>query len=274
MRLFTASIPVTLSFISVLWGASANAFTIIEGGHRISVGTTYRGNFYMVNTIPNFLQTLAVGGTAAQRQIMTNEFPGWTFNPATAAAPGTLTVEEYDAIAVGDSGGVDISLLYDDGNPTPTTTWRWIQIVESISEEVGYPYPKNPSVDPPKGFDDDLPFYFTNTELGGFSPNIEGDSIWKGKTPIPIQNPANRGDLRFFDEPQGFLENAYMRNNFSLFLTSWSGGDSKTVTIYDGVAWGFEIKKVPEPLTLIASGLAIGFGALSQREYSKKRQQK
>lgn len=57
---------------------------------------------------------------------------------------------------------------------------------------------------------------------------------------------------------------------FTLFLVQQTA--PRQVKIYSGVKWGF--KNVPEPLTLIASGLAIGFGALCQREYSKKRQQK
>jgi len=254
--------------LSITWAPDAKAFSIVESGHRTSVGVTYTGKDYTVSTIPNFVTPLGTGGTKAERDLMAIQFPGWTFTAAAAAAPGTLTIEEYDAISTPQGlppnrGGVDFSALYDDGKPVAVTTWSWIQIVTSISEEVGYPYTKNPSVDPPKpaegGVDDSLPFYFTLAELGGFSPNIQGDSIWKGKTPIQIQNPAKGGDLRFFDEPQGYLTDAYMRNDFDLYLASWAGGDSKTVDIYDGVRWGFQITTVPEPssLLLLVNGLGL-----------------
>src|SRR5262249_21258969 len=162
------------------------AFSIVEGGHRTSVVADFNGINYDVNTVPSLVTHLATGGTEAQRALMAAQFPGWTFNVAGAAAPGTVTIEEYDALGNNQGlppnrGGVDFSAFYDDGNATAVTTWNWIQIVLSTSEEVGYPYTRNPSVDPPKpaegGTDDDLPFYFTIAELGGFSPQIFGDSI-------------------------------------------------------------------------------------------------
>lgn len=235
-------------------GAKAD---IVEGSHRTSVGATFDGVDYIVDTTPAFVTHLAPGATQAERDLMKAQFPGWNFVPATANAPGTLKIEEYDAVSTpqglpADHGGVDFSVLYDDGRPTAVTTWNWIQVVTSVSEEVGYPYPQNPSVDPPRPpqGDDALPFYFTLAELGGYSPKIEGDSMWKGKV-IPIQNPASGGDLRFFDEPQGRLTNAYMRNDFDLYLVSWEGQDSKDVTIYDGLKWGFQISEVPEPSSLV-----------------------
>ncbi|MCZ8359023.1 MAG: PEP-CTERM sorting domain-containing protein [Microcystis sp. LE19-388.1G] len=45
-----------------------------------------------------------------------------------------------------------------------------------------------------------------------------------------------------------------------------------TVTIHDGLRWG--VKIVPEPLSIFASSLAVGFGVLCQREYRKNSRRK
>ena len=85
-------------------------------------------------------------------------------------------------------------------------------------------------------------------------------------------NPPGTADMSkglFADVPYR-IPVVELTDAFTLFLVKQTA--PRQVTIYSGVRWGF--KNVPEPLTLIASGLAIGFGALCQREYSKKRRQK
>ncbi|MDJ0575787.1 MAG: PEP-CTERM sorting domain-containing protein [Xenococcaceae cyanobacterium MO_234.B1] len=62
--------------------------------------------------------------------------------------------------------------------------------------------------------------------------------------------------MTFLNEPTNAFKGAFDQK-----------GDNKDVE------WNvmFVTHKTPEPLTIIASGLAIGFGVLCQREYAKKR---
>jgi hypothetical protein len=135
----------------------------------------------------------------------------------------------------------------------------------------------NPMAGPKPGTDDDDPLYTDSIhwiqiyDASDLTPRMAIDVV-----PTNTTNPyyddgatARMSEGLFADRPyrKPVVE---LTDAFTLFLVQQTA--PRQVKIYSGVKWGF--KNVPEPLTLIASGLALGFGALCQREYSKKRQQK
>jgi len=196
---------------------------------------------------------------------------GWTFNLAPKDLAGSFDILNYVACAPqttcksnlgwpqkhGVGAFIDIEYKPGTGDPAlgfdPTTLngIHWIQrVVNNHKSGDGGGH----------GVDDDK----IDVDPGQTNPYYDQPG------PLGGQPTADMSKGLFADRPYRFDPDAEHKFSFDLFLVQQTA--PKTVTIYNGVKWGW--KNVPEPLTLIASGLAIGFGALCQREYSKKRQQK
>ncbi|MCZ8192740.1 MAG: PEP-CTERM sorting domain-containing protein [Microcystis sp. LE19-338.1B] len=115
---------------------------------------------------------------------------------------------------------------------------------------------------------------------------VSGDTVWKQSgVEIETANPSYQfqvGTEKYLTQGvrSQYTENLVDFPTMRLGILM-SNGTGATASAFIGAfnplsdrKAVIKIETVPEPLTLIASGLAIGFGALSQREYSKKRQQK
>lgn len=213
-------------------------------------------------SISNDLKLGGTDGFLTQLKKEFTEAAGWKFLTGNdlkgrfeiddyyACAPTTECTNNFpgaDPKTRKDGVGASIDLRYipGEGDPTPKdNVLHWIQ-------QVVYNFPTDTNkIDIVSGQTN--PFYDTN-----FTANEE----------------------RFADQPyRGGSVSAKENISFAAELYLVEIKDStkpKEITIYNGIKWGWTNEfKVPEPLTLIASGLAIGFGALCQREYSKKRQQK
>ena len=152
------------------------------------------------------------------------------------------------------------------------TNLRWIQFVETNRRIADEP---NPTVYPPNTSrqigDDNLPFYFTELEMtNGFPWN---DPLFDNRGPVnpnppparlprPVQNPAANIDLVFLDQASRPLRRAPFDWDAFLYLVEWDGNVGGTVSIRDGIHWGFTITgEVPEPSTLLLFVAALA-GAL------------
>jgi hypothetical protein len=82
--------------------------------------------------------------------------------------------------------------------------------------------------------------------------------------------------MTFFDIPSDPIPSSTPFNRtvrFETYLASFDN-TTKVATIHDGWSWGYDInvqtEAVPEPLTILASATALGFGAFFKREVSRK----
>jgi hypothetical protein len=273
------------SFGLLLFGlaGTAQAFTLnpdLDSQATNSVGTV-DGDTYTVSL--HTMTQLTPGLTAEERALINNEFDGiradgtadptidWTFENGVAMA-GSIYVDQYDAAIINNGtvsnslGGGIIDLHFDLLDEAPTDL-RWIQIVTT---NVPLTPGLDPTVDPPNQVtnsgDDNLPFYFTEYETAnGFVwdsaanqyPEYETEA-----TPRGIQNPSMTADLVFLDFSKRYLSYAAPGTpvtwNANLYLVSWDGVEGGTITVHDGISWGFDIAVVPLPASvwLMLSGLA------------------
>lgn len=196
-------------------------------------------------------------------------------------ATGTFNVLQYDAFGLNQRGGAEFSVLYDDGVATSRADYSWIQLG----------YPKNWGAYDDTAFSDAyysyFPFYANYSPKNLPNPDFKTptsfwweNAIWldanypqqrlqnpagDGKPPGQRKLPA--GDLLFVDEPlctyTCVLGDDTSGLLFDLFLVSftWNGLDGSTaagtVTIHDGLRWGVEIYRVPEPHTIALFGLGL-----------------
>ena len=273
-----AALGVLLAVVAV----TAQAFTLNldTGSQTTNSVNTVSGDTYTVSL--HTMQQLTPGRMADELTLINNEFDGiaadgtadatvdWTFEGGVAMA-GSIYVDQYDAAIINNGlvsnslGGGILDLHFDLEDEAPTDL-RWIQIVTTnVPLNAGL----NPTVDPPNKVansgDDNLPFYFTEAEMAnGFvwvsSPN-QTPAFETEQTPRGIQNPSMTADLVFLDYSKRLLSDATpgvpVTWNANLYLVSWDGQHGGTVTVHDGISWGFDIAVVPLPAAvwLMLSGL-------------------
>ncbi len=208
---------------------------------------SHQGANANVSLSPTPVQYLTEASTLF-RDTLADQFPGWTFNYAVPTVyynsylnlNGTLTIQAYKATANENYGGAQIYLEYERANTDPIIdNLRWIQLVNTSDP---LPDTPNPVIDPYESDEDpELPFYW---DINGSDPTYI-DSHWK------------TGDTYFFgDEPKRpyptppvppALING-LTWSADLHLASWDGTLTNgvgSVTIYDGISWGFLIQKYP-----------------------------
>jgi hypothetical protein len=189
---------------------------------------------------------LAAGGAdaAGQRATILADFPGIPPGQIVlgAAAPGTLTIDDYFAWVRGDAGGAHLTARYDDGDGVSDWTlpgganpsYRWIQEINTNKPLGG---PGAPYIDPRPGDDVkqgallELPYYWTDPEAIGRFTNG------------PAANPF---DLKFSDTPSRPC-NMFVNWEADLFIVTENRftypqlDPLHVITIHDGIRWGFEL---------------------------------
>jgi len=176
---------------------------------------------------PNPPAAIGPGATAAELARVRADFPGWVFNQSVIAANGNYNIVRYDA-DIDRALPFDFEVDYVPGAALPPPgTLQWIQFINT-NDPVPTAPANAPYVDPQPN-DDTLPFYWTeaerllNTGLGGGVA------------------------LRFTDKPSRPLVDSPVNWRADLYLVSWNGVQvvggamAPTVTIYDGIRWGFDI---------------------------------
>jgi len=239
---------------SLAISGSASAFVIDVTDPVIVVSSTV--GIYTTTLVPEDPVSLAAGSTQAIRNLYEVDYPNQTY-VAGGARNGTLTISTLDVFQTGTQGGLDIVASFD--GDAAANTYRWLQYIDWAP--IGAPFrgeTASPFTDPPPlDVDDGLPFYWTNTER-----NNEGQGWVTG---------ANQTDNPLFsDTPTANDSRAVPGTPFTfrlnLFLTDYNA-TTETVTIYDGVQYGFNISAVPVPAAvwLFGSGL-VGLLGLARRK--------
>jgi len=170
--------------------------------------------------------------------------PPWTFKKG-AALNGTLTVDAYKSKFRADhfSGGL-IQLRYVRGKGDPENL-RWVQL---IATDGPLNKAKSPYIDPFPNDDPknkDLPFYYTEKEIKDRA---------KGK------NKFGAYDLRFYDfSKRRHPPTSNVTWTADLYLASWDGKRPGTITIHDGIRWGWKAgcKKAKPAAPAVPSGASI-----------------
>ena len=164
---------------------------------------------------------------------------------------GNMTIDVYNAkMKTAGSGGAQLLAHYNRGVGDPNASdLFWIQVVDTTKPNGGETAPYPDVYLSGYGAGSKLPFYFRPDETT-IDPNA-----YVGQKPIRNGNYTVNGvnydyDLTFWDWPSRGPTNTWRGE---LFLATYDSG-AKTVKVYDGIYWGFDI--VPEPSSYVS--LAIG----------------
>jgi hypothetical protein len=233
--------------------AAAPVFTVAPGACPDNVAACSASNEEVTSTLFNiFLINPLDDTTGAYKNLFVPAFDSWNASrpagrkwslfAADLSAAASINVTTYRAfVDEGDDcdefcGGAEIRITYDWGggvnNPLPirdTTrifpfTAMWTQSIRASDKPAGA-LPGNPYLDnnpntPGRMYNPPAyPFQYEGSSFYD-KPDRDADSIWQG---------------------QAFLMKANYR--------------TRTLTVYDGVGWGFYVQAVPEPSTLALCGL-------------------
>jgi hypothetical protein len=246
----------TTTLLIALTTESSLAFSITPPTEYLPVENyTTPTNVGIVQLNPVNVISITRGGTTEFLQTLNQAFQDWTFNSAPNDLVGTFYLQTYRATTMDGSiplVGGELMLFYipGDGDPILDDSLKWIQRVvnnHSLSPNVhgnNADIIDNVTEDNPNP---DAPYYPYNTESQGFRTFAD----WSSR-PDQTQN-------------HNWLAELYLVKQTA----------PKQVTIYNGIQWGWTnvtwgstnpiTQPVPEPLTIFASGVCLGFGALFKK---------
>lgn len=249
----------TTTLLIALTTKSSLAFSITPPTEYLPVQVyTTPSNVGLVRLNPINVTSITRGGTTDFLAKLRMEFSEWTFNPAPTDLAGSFRVQRYIAkylppdriYAAGVGGELELQYDYGEGDPKPgDSELHWIQRV--VSNHVGPIHGTNQdNIDVRFGADN--PYYDT---AFGYQP-FDGRTFWD----VSQREPENS---------HNWLAELYLVKKTA----------PKQVTIYNGIQWGWSnnsnIQAVPEPLTMFAAGVSLGFGALFKKNVQEnKRKQK
>lgn len=205
--------------------------------------------------IPSPIVYLPPGGADAAGQLATlvADFPGVNVVLG-GPAPGSLTIDRYNAWCLPGIGGAHIRARYNDGvaGPTwqpaavppaaPNVSYRWIQEINTNKPlgGVGAPYiDPRPNDDPPGT--PPLPYYWTDAETLVHTNGVNAN----GPFDLDFSDvPRRECDQEVFWWADLFLVSENQ-------LTDPSLGAPHQITIYDGIRWGFDLTPTPHGFVVL-----------------------
>lgn len=233
----------TTTLLIALTTESSLAFSITPPTEYLPVQVyTTPNNVGLVRLNPVNVTSITRGGTTGFLQTLRQAFTDWTFNPAPNDLAGTFQINKYLAKNEFESiplVGAQIDVLYipGAGDPILDNSLKWIQRVVNNHSHTTHVHGDNEDIiDTPYT---DAPFYPFDFESGY---STFGDL-------------SSRGDQ---DQNHHWLAELYLVKKTA----------PRQVTIYNGIQWGWSntsVQSVPEPLTIFASGVCLGFGALFKK---------
>jgi predicted membrane-bound mannosyltransferase len=262
LSIATAGAAAILSALSV----PVSAFTITQpqgAAYDLSDSLTdlppaASGTVTLNPAVVGYLAPPAAGATLFTRfgAEAAAQFPNWTAVSG-AALDGILTIDQYTARDDGQRrGGADMIATYARAATDPAiANLRFIQLFIDNTGADGAlvshidPFPNDDPLGNP------LPWYWTEAE---HTRNSTANTMTFRDSPAdPVTTiPFNR------------------TVRFETYLATFDN-TTKVATIRDGWSWGYDVEAntqgVPEPLTILSSAAAIGFGAFFKREVSKNR---
>jgi hypothetical protein len=247
----------TTTLLIALTTESSLAFSITAPTEYspVEIYNTYNNNSSYVGTVTLYpdITSITRGGTTGFLQTLSQAFQDWTFNPAPSDLAGSFQVEKYLAkytvIESTPVVGGEIKLLYKpgDGDPILDNSLKWIQRV--VNNHSATPNVHGNNADIIDNLSNpNAPYYPYNTESQGFRSFYDF---------------SRRSDPA---ENHNWLAELYLVKETA----------PKQVTIYNGIQWGWSntAQPVPEPLTIFASGVCLGFGALFKKTVKETGQNK
>jgi hypothetical protein len=220
----------------------AGAFNVIitdpNVTHRAAAGS------FVTQLDPDTHQHLPAGATEDIRKLYDLDYPNFTYVEAPANRKGALTISQLDVFQDGSQGGLDIVASF--AGAKAHHIYRWIQYIEMNPIAPAFlGAARSPFTDPPPlKRDDTLPFYETDIER-----NKEGKGY--------LEKGSLKDNPRFWDRPIVNDSRAPVKFHLNLFLTDEDRGNH-TVTIYDGIRYGFQITPIPEPEAWAMMILGLG----------------
>jgi len=245
----------TTTLLIALTTESSLAFSITTPTEYspVEIYNTYNNNSSYVGTVTLYPEITSItrGGTTGFLQTLSQAFSSWTFNPAPTDLVGSFQIEKYLAkYTVRNSipvVGGQIELFYNpsNGDPAVDKSLKWIQRVVNNHSATPNVHCNNADII------DNLsnpnnPYYPYDTNSKGVNTDSQGFRSFYDFSSRP--DPA---------ENHNWLAELYLVKETA----------PKQVTIYNGIQWGWNntVQPVPEPLTILASGVCLGFGALFKK---------
>ena len=253
----------TTTLLIALTTKSSLAFSITPPTQYLPVQVyTTPTNVGLVRLNPVNVTSITRGGTTGFLQTLRQAFKDWTFTPAPNDLAGSFQLEKYLAKDVFLSipvVGAQIELFYNPGNGDPIldNSLKWIQRVVSNHGNTPNVHGNNEDIID-NLYNPNDPYYPYNTNSQGVNTDSQGFRSF--------HDFSARGDQA---ENHNWLGELYLVKQTA----------PRQVTIYNGIQWGWSnnsnIQGVPEPLTMFASGVCLGFGALFKKNVQEnKRKQK
>jgi hypothetical protein len=233
----------TTTLLIALTTQSSLAFSITPPTEYLPVEIyTTPTNVGIVSLYPTNVTSITRGGTTGFLQTLNQAFQDWTFNTAPSDLAGSFQIEKYLAKTVFEStpvvgGQLQLRYNYVDSDPIPDGSLHWIQRVVNNHSLTGNHGDQEDVIDiDPAGQPNpyyDHAFDATETTFNDFSRRND-----------PAQN-------------HNWLAELYLVKETGV----------RQATIYNGIQWGWNntAQPVPEPLTIFASGVCLGFGALLKK---------
>ena len=224
------SLPLFLVLSMGILTGQAYATVVVDAdinGHDTPLNPSdAAGRLYRVDIVPLPASHITAGLAPGQLVRIRADFPGWNFVNSANDANGNFNVVHYD-VDIDKSRPNPFLVNYVPGaGGAPAGTLQWIQFIDTNRPRLpGLP---RPYVDPQPN-DDTLPFYWTEAER------------------IAATGLAGGTALQFRDRPARSLILSPVEWQADLYLVSWNGvmapggAVAPSVTVYDGLRWGFTI---------------------------------
>ncbi|MCZ8188176.1 MAG: PEP-CTERM sorting domain-containing protein [Microcystis sp. LE19-338.1B] len=231
--------------------------------------------FFLLPGVSQAIQDELSGTDSNGNPIGDTDFTDWTFNYNGSTLNGTIYIDEYKAQYKADHlGGGLINIRYKKGAGDPDNL-RWIQMITTTDPKNNAtspyidPFPNDcPVPKPPLTVRDNGPFYY---DAGCDLANHINGAVDHGF--------GTDYDLHFFD----FSSREHplpvpfdpIKWKAELYLVSWdgmptaTGEPNGTITFHDGIQWGWEMRPIPEPSTILGSVIALGIGFLTSKKSSR-----
>ena len=196
------------------------------------------GGQFVTSLSPYPFSGLGVGLPDAITSLFEGDYPGFIFANAATPADGTFTISTLSAFQSGIQGGLNVGVSYEpDSGVHAPHVFDWLQYVTITPLTTPFQgADSSPFTDPPPfDRDDSLPFYWTTSQRDTAGLGyVTGGNI--------------NDDPKFSDAPRANDFRAPVVMNFYLYLTDFDVS-TQTITVYDGIEYGFDIEPVPEPGT-------------------------
>jgi hypothetical protein len=172
------------------------------------------------NSVVRTTTSTALSSAAFDASLVTSAYPGWTVTKAAAASGGAIASTVYEAGWAGGGGGAKFEADYLQSQAVAAgKQLHYLQVISTND-------PLNGAVSPyidPQPNDDNLPFYWTTSEVATRSTSRT----------VHFSDFSKR-------DPATLASTNPITWNAQLFQVEYDGANA--ITVRDGVSWGWDMK--------------------------------